>query len=106
MIPQRMPPLGVLPSALVASFLFAICPVATQDVVISEFMADNEDGVTDDDGTRQDWIELRNTTASPVNLSGWYLSDNAARRDKWPFPAVTLPAGGSLLVCGRVIRSA
>ncbi len=69
-----------------------------QDVVISEFLANNVQGLKDDDGTRNDWIELRNTTVAAVNMSGWYLSDDALRKDKWPFPSVSIPAGGTLLV--------
>ena len=46
-----------------------------------------------------DWVELRNSGAAPVNLTGWYLSDSAANPAKWPFPAGTaIPAGGYLMV--------
>ena len=69
-----------------------------QTVIISEFLADNEDGPRDEDGDRHDWIEIRNMTATPVNLAGWHLTDSATRPTKWPFPAVTLPANGVLLV--------
>jgi hypothetical protein len=33
-----------------------------------------------------DWIELYNPTNAPVNLSGWYLSDDAANLQKWAIP--------------------
>jgi hypothetical protein len=68
------------------------------DVVISEFMAINGTTVADEDGDFSDWIELHNTAAAPVDLGGWYLTDNANNPTKWRFPSVTLPADGYLLV--------
>ena len=41
-----------------------------------------------------DWIELYNGGSEPVNLSGWGVSDNAARPRKWQFPdGVSLQPG-------------
>jgi hypothetical protein len=68
------------------------------DPVISEFMADNESTVTDEDGGFSDWIEIHNPTADPIALTGWYLTDNETDLEKWQFPAVTLPAGDFLVV--------
>lgn len=88
-------------AALAASVCAILASVGTcraQSVIISEFLADNEDGPRDEDGDRNDWIEIRNLTAAPVNMAGWHLTDSATRPAKWPFPAVTLPANGVLLV--------
>ena len=55
-----------------------------------------------------DWIELKNTTAAPVDLTGWSLTDDAAVPAKWTFPAgKTIPANGFLVVLatGRNITS-
>ena len=41
-------------------------------VVISEFLADNENGVADEAATRSDWIELRNTDAAFVDITGCF----------------------------------
>ena len=41
-------------------------------------------------GSTPDWIELYNAGANPVDLSGWGLSDNAARPRKWQFPEGTV----------------
>ncbi len=38
------------------------------DVVINEVMAHSNAG--------PDWIELHNTTSEPINIGGWFLSDN------------------------------
>ena len=63
-------------------------------VVISEFMASNDNTILDGDGESSDWIELYNPTASPVNLDGWFLTDKDDNLDKWEIPNVTLAASG------------
>jgi len=68
-------------------------------VAINEFLADNEGGVTDPNGQYEDWVELYNTTAAPILLSGAFLSDKADNLQKWPFPTTaTIPANGYLLI--------
>ena len=66
--------------------------------VISEFMALNHSTLKDADGDYSDWIEIHNTTAAPVSLGGWSLTDDATMLGKWHFPAVTLAADGYLTV--------
>ena len=66
--------------------------------VISEFLASNNSGLSDQFGFQEDWIEIHNPTASPVNLDGWYLTDSATLLTKWRFPAVSLPPSGYLVV--------
>src|SRR5688572_20547799 len=39
--------------------------------VISEFMAENDSGVEDEDGDRSDWIEIFNPGAVESSLAGW-----------------------------------
>ncbi len=73
-------------------------PSSAVPVFISEFLADNVTGINDEDGSRGDWIELTNAGTAAVNLSGWWLSDNAGNKTKWAFPAVSLSAGDTLLV--------
>lgn len=60
---------------------------------ISEFMADNEDTLNDEDGDPSDWIELRNPTGEPVDLGGWHLTDDPAAPRRWRLPAFTLAPG-------------
>lgn len=71
---------------------------ADQKVIISEFLADNTNGLKDRDGDVSDWIELYNATDSSVDLGGWHLTDDAADLKKWTFPSTNLPPGGFLLV--------
>ena len=66
--------------------------------VISEFLASNAAGILDQDGNHSDWIEIQNTSAAPVDLGGWYLTNDAANPTKWQFPSTTIAAGGFLTV--------
>lgn len=46
-----------------------------------------------------DWMELHNDGASPVDLTGWSLSDNDDDPNAWMFPDGTqIDAGGYLLI--------
>lgn len=68
------------------------------DVVISEVMASNAGTLDDADGDSSDWIELHNTTESPVNLAGWSLSDDPGPLERWVLPSVELGADEYLIV--------
>ena len=69
------------------------------DPLITEFQAINDSTLADEDGDFSDWIEIRNSDSQPVDLAGWYLTDNLDNLTKWPFPANTrIEAGGVLLV--------
>src|SRR5262245_40962799 len=66
--------------------------------IISEFLADNDGGLKDEDGEDQDWIEIYNPDTSPVSMAGWRLTDDPADLSKWVFPNVSIPADGRLIV--------
>ena len=70
----------------------------TGDVVINEFMADNETTVADQDGEYDDWIEFYNNSENTLSLGGYFLSDDSAEPDQWVFPDTTIAAGGYLIV--------
>src|SRR5438105_201011 len=61
--------------------------------VISEFLAVNNDSITDVDGDHSDWIELHNPTDQAYGLLGWNLTDDPANLTKWQIPGVTMTAG-------------
>jgi hypothetical protein len=73
---------------------------ATVQVVINEWMSDNETTKTDpSDGNQEDWIELFNPSTSDADLNGYFLTDNLAMTDMFAIPAgTTVPAGGFLFV--------
>ncbi len=73
--------------------------VQSNGVVINELLASNTATQVDSAGDFDDWIELYNTNTTAVDLAGFYISDNANRRDKWKLPQGTvLPAGGYLIL--------
>jgi hypothetical protein len=54
---------------------------------INEWMAGNSAGIRDPaDNAQDDWFELYNGEASPVDLSGFYLSDDPALPTKYRVP--------------------
>jgi len=70
-----------------------------QTVRINEFLADNSNSLyLDEDGDPSDWIELFNPDTVAVNLAGWHLTDDQGNMTRWQFPAVSIPAGGYLIV--------
>ncbi|MFZ1659918.1 MAG: lamin tail domain-containing protein, partial [Flavobacteriales bacterium] len=76
----------------------AVLPASAQ-VVINEVSASNMTGITDSFGSNEDWAELYNTTAAPVDLSGWWVSNKVNTPMKWAFPGgTTIPANGRLMV--------
>ena len=92
--------------ALGARVLLFVCvltsmglsPSPASALVISEFLASNDNVLVDEDGEYNDWLELYNETAAPVDLGGWHLTDNDSQLTKWQFPSVNLGAGQYLLV--------
>lgn len=83
-------------------FLFSLCTVLSAQIVINEYSAANYSGIDFQTGpgiAYEDWIELYNTSAASVDLSGYYLSDKINNILKWQFPAgVSIPANGYLVV--------
>ncbi len=67
-------------------------------VIISEFMASNDDTLNDEDGDPSDWIELQNRDAATASLTGWYLTDDLNDLSKWRIPNVSLAPDGYLLI--------
>ena len=66
--------------------------------VISEFLAINDSGITDEDGEFSDYIEIHNPDAAPISLTGYYLTDSADELTQWQFPEVNLAPGAHLIV--------
>ncbi|WP_200269294.1 lamin tail domain-containing protein [Luteolibacter pohnpeiensis] len=66
--------------------------------VITEFMADNETTIPDEDGDYSDWIEIHNPTTSSISLANWCLTDKSSNLTQWKFPAVSLAPGEFLVV--------
>ncbi len=82
--------LGLLP--LEPRLLFTAVPL------ITEFLASNQTGLTDEDGDTSDWIELHNAGDTALDLAGWHLTDSAADPTQWTFPSVSLAPGAYVVV--------
>jgi CotH protein/lamin tail-like protein/chitobiase/beta-hexosaminidase-like protein/type IX secretion system substrate protein/fibronectin type III domain protein len=68
-------------------------------VVINEFSGANFGSIYDNYGEDSDWIELYNTGAASVDLSGYYLSDKIDNPTKFQVPAgVNIGAGAHLVI--------
>jgi hypothetical protein len=77
---------------------YELNPDAPQPLIISEFMADNDETLNDEDGDSSDWIEIFNPNAVSADLTGWFLSNNSNNLALWQFPSVSLAPNSYLVV--------
>ena len=71
------------------------------DVLIDEIMADPDPAVS---LPNNEWLELKNTSAFPINLQNWRLGKSTG--ESGPMPSYILPAGGYVTVCtGSVVAA-
>lgn len=82
-----------------AAFLFdkAVADTITE-AAITEFLANNDRGIEDEDGDNSDWIEIWNNSGVNGDLNGWYLTDDLTNLTKWQFPSVDITSGERLIV--------
>jgi len=88
----------IQPVALMLLFLLLFPVVASAQLHITEFVADNDGSFLDSDGEASDWIELHNPGAVAASTDGLYLTDSASNLTQWLLPDVSIPAGGYLTV--------
>ena len=82
---------------LIYTFLIIIFSLFTANgqIVINEYSAANYNTSTDNYGEFEDWVELYNPTAAPIDINGWALSDKVSNPLKWIIPSsFIVPAGG------------
>jgi hypothetical protein len=60
--------------------------IPQSSLVINEVMANNQTTVMDETGDYDDWIELYNTTSTPISTAGLLFSDNQQNLAKWDLP--------------------
>jgi hypothetical protein len=65
---------------------------------INEVLAVNQNGIADNAGDRDPWIELANGDFMPVSLGSWYLSDSYAALDRWQFPKGSVISGNEFKI--------
>jgi hypothetical protein len=72
-------------------------------IVINEYSAANYDTHADNytavTQKYNDWLELFNPTAAPIDISGWYLTDKPTNPTKWVIPSsFVVPANGFAVI--------
>ncbi len=71
---------------------------ATAGLCISEVLASNTRTLRGPYGTCCDWVELVNVSDAPIDLSGWYLSDDPDELRQGALPAQTIAPGEYFVV--------
>ncbi len=82
---------SLLVFACLASFSFG-------QVVINEYSCSNMNGPLDSYGDNEDWVELYNSSGTPFDLTGYYLSDKSGNLLKWQIPSGSVPANGHMVI--------
>ena len=83
---------------LVSGLIWLLSPLSAQ-VVINEFSCSNYS--LNVAGNNEDFVELFNETAGPVDIGGWYMSDDLDEPTKFEIPAGTIvpPNGYLTIIC-------
>ncbi len=76
---------------------------AQSQLFINEFMASNVAVIADDAGDYDDWIEIYNSGTTPIDMAGYYISDNPSNLTKYQIPSghaavTTIASAGFLLL--------
>jgi hypothetical protein len=77
--------------------LLFICSQLPAQIRLTEVAPTNTGQITDEDGDRPDWIEIRNGSTQVANLAGWGLSDGGAN-SRWLLPETNINPGERILV--------
>lgn len=67
-------------------------------VLVNELLALNDTGIEDENGEREDWVELYNPGDAAVDLSGFGLSDDPTKPGKMRLPPGTVLEAGAFLL--------
>ncbi|MAE69419.1 MAG: hypothetical protein CME06_02995 [Gemmatimonadetes bacterium] len=71
---------------------------ASAGLFLNEAMPINNDTIADEGGDYDDWFELYNSSATPISLFGFSVSDSPEDTVTWAFPYTTIPGHGFLIV--------
>jgi hypothetical protein len=73
-------------------------------LLINEYSAANYDSYQDNYGEYEDWVEIYNSTANPIDINGYFITDKVSNLTKWQVPAsFIIPANdvGIIFCSGR-----
>ncbi|MEM9819427.1 MAG: HYR domain-containing protein [Bacteroidota bacterium] len=81
---------------------FYVLQAQNPQLLINEFLASNDTGLTDEAGEFEDWVEIYNAGTTAVNMAGMYFTDDLSEPTVWQIPAsdpaATTIAPGAFLV--------
>lgn len=78
---------------------FYVNIVQQGEPLITEFLANNINGLTDEEGDEEDWIQITNPSETDTVIAGnYFLTDDPGNLTKWPLPDGTISPGASILV--------
>jgi hypothetical protein len=83
---------------LIFSFVFTSLLMAQSGIRINEVCSRNASVIADEDGEKEDWIEIYNADTLAINLSSFYLSDDKDQALMWRFPNMLLNPHEYLLI--------
>lgn len=84
---------------LLSLFLLFSVLISYSQLKINEYSCSNTAGIQDAYNQRHDWLELLNTGATAINITGYYISDDPNNLQKWQIPAATpINAGARRMV--------
>jgi hypothetical protein len=83
---ERILPLTVNGNTSVVAHLIPDT-LAVKGIYINEVLAKNTSGYIDENGEREDWIELYNAGSEAVDLAGLFLSDALPAVKPWQIPS-------------------
>jgi hypothetical protein len=81
-----------------APFSYVVADDGLSELRVNELLASNATGAQDEFGDFEDWIEIHNTSASAIDMSGMFLSDDLGNSTKWAIPAGTVIAANGYLL--------
>lgn len=71
---------------------------AFPQVLINEVCSNNVSDTTDEENNYEDWIELYNAGATPVNLNGYRIADKLPAASIWDLPDMILAPGAHVVL--------
>ncbi len=72
--------------------------LSAQSLFINEVMPANVTTLPDKDKQYSDWLEIYNAGSQTLDLTGYYLSDDADEPERWCFPPFMLPPDSFVVV--------
>ena len=77
--------------------------IKSQELYINEFLAINDNGIVDEFGDNNDWIEIYNASTEAIDIGGLYITDDLAFPGMWQIPytdpfKTTIQTGGYLIL--------